>query len=188
MMWFHLMPYPALPEDFNRKHHSVWVDIDPGLFDREVMAETYRCYIEQLVYAEECGFDGICVNEHHNNGYGLMPSPNLIASILASRTSHAAITVLGNSVALYNPPLRVAEEFAMLDLFSHGRLIAGFPVGTAMDTAYSYSVNPSQLRPKYYEGIDLIMKAWQATEAFSYNGRFNQYRYVNPVPRPWQRL
>ena len=72
----------------------------------------------------------------------------------------------------------------MLDLFSHGRLIAGFPVGTAMDTAYSYSVNPSQLRPKYYEGIDLIMKAWQATEPFSYNGRFNQYRYVNPVPPP----
>ena len=55
-----------------------------------------------------------------------------------------------------------------------------------MDTAYSYSVNPSQLRPKYYEGIDLIMKAWQATEPFSFNGRFNQYRYVNPVPRPWQ--
>ena len=79
MMWFHLMPYPELPEDFNRKHHSVWVDIDPGLFDREVMAETYDTYIDQLVYAEECGFDGICVNEHHNNGYGLMPSPNLIA-------------------------------------------------------------------------------------------------------------
>ncbi|HZX56880.1 MAG TPA: LLM class flavin-dependent oxidoreductase, partial [Ilumatobacteraceae bacterium] len=137
MMWFHLMPYPNLPDDFNTKHHSVWVDIDPALFDREVMAETYDTYIDQLVYAEDCGFDGICVNEHHNNGYGLMPSPNLIAAILANRTSQAAITVLGNSVALYNPPLRVAEEFAMLDLFSRGRLIAGFPVGTAMDTTHS---------------------------------------------------
>ena len=86
MMWFHLMPYPALPEDFNRKHHSVWVDIDPGLFDREIMAETYRTYIEQLVYAEECGFDGICINEHHGNGYGLMPSPNVLGSVLATRT------------------------------------------------------------------------------------------------------
>jgi alkanesulfonate monooxygenase SsuD/methylene tetrahydromethanopterin reductase-like flavin-dependent oxidoreductase (luciferase family) len=94
--------------------------------------------------------------------------------------------VLGNSVALYNPPLRVAEEFAMLDLFSRGRLIAGFPVGTAMDTTHSYSMNPGTLRPRYYEGIELIMKAWQATEPFAFNGRFNQQRYVNPVPRPWQ--
>jgi alkanesulfonate monooxygenase SsuD/methylene tetrahydromethanopterin reductase-like flavin-dependent oxidoreductase (luciferase family) len=187
MMWFHLMPYPALPEDFNKKHRSVWVDIDPALFDRDILAETYDNYIDQLVYAEECGFDGICVNEHHNNGYGLMPSPNLIASILANRTSRAAITVLGNSVALYNPPVRIAEEFAMLDLFSRGRLIAGFPVGTSMDTAYSYGSNPGSLRPRYYEGIDLIVKAWTAEKAFSYNGQFNQQRYVNPVPRPWQK-
>ncbi len=187
MMWFHLMPYPALPEDFNTKHRSVWVDIDPALFDRDIMAETYDTYIEQLVWAEQCGFDAICVNEHHNNGYGLMPSPNLIASILASRTSKVAITVLGNSVALYNPPVRIAEEMAMLDLISRGRLIAGFPVGTTMDTCYSYGVNPSHLRPKYYEGIDLIKRAWESTEAFAFNGQFNQHRYVNPVPRPYQR-
>ena len=186
-MWFHLMPYPGLPEGFQRDHRSVWVDIDPALFRPDVMAETYDAYIDQLVYAEDCGFDGICVNEHHNNGYGLMPSPNLIAAILASRTSRAAVTVLGNSVALYNPPVRVAEEFAMLDVFSRGRLIAGFPVGTPMDTCFSYSSNPGNLRPRYYEGIELILKAWQATEPFAFNGRFTQLRYVNPVPRPYQR-
>jgi alkanesulfonate monooxygenase SsuD/methylene tetrahydromethanopterin reductase-like flavin-dependent oxidoreductase (luciferase family) len=103
LMWFHFMPYPAFPDDFNQKHRSVWVDIDPGLFDRDIMADSYSTYLDQLVYAEECGFDAICVNEHHNNGYGLMPSPNLIASVLANRTSRAAIVVLGNSVALYNP-------------------------------------------------------------------------------------
>jgi alkanesulfonate monooxygenase SsuD/methylene tetrahydromethanopterin reductase-like flavin-dependent oxidoreductase (luciferase family) len=186
LMWFHFMPYPAFPDDFNQKHRSVWVDIDPGLFDRDIMADSYSTYLDQLVYAEECGFDAICVNEHHNNGYGLMPSPNLIASVLANRTSRAAIVVLGNSVALYNPPVRVAEEMAMIDMFSKGRLIAGFPVGTSMDTCYSYGVNPSQLRPKYYEGIDLIMKAWTATEPFAYNGEFNQHRYVNTVPKPYQ--
>ncbi len=118
LMWFHLMPYPALPDDFNKKHRSVWVDIDPALFDRDILAESYETYIEQLVWAEQCGFDAICVNEHHNNGYGLMPSPNVMASILANRTSRAAITVMGASVALYNPPVRVAEEFAMIDLLS----------------------------------------------------------------------
>ena len=82
------------------------------------------------------GFDGIGVNEHHANAYGLMPSPNIMAATLTRRTSKAALVVLGNSIALYNPPIRVAEEFAMLDVLSGGRLVAGFPVGTSMDTNY----------------------------------------------------
>jgi alkanesulfonate monooxygenase SsuD/methylene tetrahydromethanopterin reductase-like flavin-dependent oxidoreductase (luciferase family) len=186
LLWFHLMPYPAFPDSFRQDHRSVWVDLDPAAFDRDVLAEVYDTYIEQLVDAERCGFDAICVNEHHQNGYGLMPSPNLIASILASRTSRAAITILGNSVALYHPPLRVAEEMAMVDLMSKGRVIAGFPVGTAMDTAYSYGMNPSELRPRYYEGVELIRRAWNSTEPFAFNGEFNKYRYVNPIPRPYQ--
>jgi alkanesulfonate monooxygenase SsuD/methylene tetrahydromethanopterin reductase-like flavin-dependent oxidoreductase (luciferase family) len=186
-LWFHFIPYPELPDDFNQKHRSVWVDPDPGLFDAEVTANAYEQAIGQLVHAEECGFDAVCVNEHHNTGYGMMPSPNLIASILATRTSRAAIIVLGDSVALYNPPIRVAEEMAMIDLLSHGRLIAGFPVGTSMDSAYAYSVNPGVLRGRYREGLELILRAWQADEPFSFNGRFSQLRYVNPMPRPWQK-
>ena len=118
LMWFHLMPYPALPENFNKEHRSVWVDIDPALFDRDILAETYEHTSTSSCTPRSAGSTPICVNEHHNNGYGLMPSPNVIASILANRTSKAAITMLGNSVALYNPPVRVAEEFAMIDLFS----------------------------------------------------------------------
>ena len=152
LVWFHLMPYPDLPEDFNKKHRSVWVDIDPALFDPDVIAEAYDTYIDQLVYAEECGFDGLGINEHHANGYGLMPSPNLFGSVIASRTSRAAITLLGNSVALYNPPVRVAEEMAVLDLMSRGRIIAGFPVGTSMDTAYAYSANPGTLHREVRRG------------------------------------
>ena len=70
IMWFHLMPYPDLPEDFNKKHRSVWVDIDPALFDPDVIAEAYDTYIDQLVYAEECGFDGLGINEHHTTATG----------------------------------------------------------------------------------------------------------------------
>ena len=90
----------------------------------------YNDFMDELEYAAECGFDAICVNEHHSNGYGLMPSPNLIASSLARRTTDTALCVMGNSLALYNPPTRVAEEFAMIDCISGGRLIAGFPVGS----------------------------------------------------------
>ena len=107
--WFHLMPYPDLPPDFKQKHNSVWVDIDPKLFDPARAHEIYNEYMDELEFAAECGFDAICVNEHPANGYGLMPSPNLIAASLARRTSDAAICVLGSSLALYNPPTRIAE-------------------------------------------------------------------------------
>src|SRR6202020_519733 len=107
--------------------------------------------MDQLEFADSVGFDGIGVNEHHQNGYGLMPSPNLIAAGLARRTSRAAICVIGNSIALYNPPIRVAEEFAMLDCISGGRLVAGFPAGTPHAPTFCYGQNPATLRQKYHE-------------------------------------
>jgi len=187
LCWFHLMPYTQLPDDFRQEHDSVWVDIDSDLFDPAAAHGMYNDFLDELEFADEMGFDGICVNEHHSNGYGLMPSPNLMAASLARRTRNAALVVLGNSLALYNPPTRVAEEFAMLDCVSGGRLVAGFPVGTPMDTCYAYSQNPSTLRARYYEAHDVIMKSWQTREPFTWNGRYNKLRYVNVWPRPLQK-
>ena len=87
LMWFHLMPYTELPDDFREKHPSVWVDIHSTLFDPKRAHHMYNDFMDELEYAAECGFDAVCVNEHHSNGYGLMPSPNLIASSLARRTT-----------------------------------------------------------------------------------------------------
>ena len=187
LMWFHLMPYTELPDDFRDTNPSVWVDIHSSLFDPKRAHLMYNDFMDELEYAAQCGFDAICVNEHHSNGYGLMPSPNLIASSLARRTTDTAICVMGNSLALYNPPTRVAEEFAMIDVISGGRLIAGFPVGTPMDTCFAYGQNPSMLRQRYLEAHDLVMRAWQDPDTFAFNGRFNQQRYVNIWPRPIQR-
>ena len=186
-LWFHLMPYQDLPKDFKPTHNSIWVDVDPKLFDPTKAHQYYNDYMDELEFAADCGFDAICVNEHHGNAYGIMPSPNLIASALARRTSKAAICVMGSSLALYNPPTRIAEEFAMLDCISGGRLIAGFPVGTPMDTCYVYGGNPSTLRQRYHEAHDLIMQSWAADKPFAFNGRFNQQRYVNVWPRPIQK-
>ena len=187
LMWFHLMPYTELPEDFREKHSSVWVDIHSSLFDPRRAHLMYNDFMDELEFAAECGFDAVCVNEHHSNGYGLMPSPNLIASALSRRTTDTALCVMGNSLALYNPPTRVAEEFAMIDCISGGRLIAGFPVGTPMDTCFAYGQNPSMLRERYYEAHDLVLRAWTEQDTFAFNGRFNQQRYVNIWPRPVQK-
>jgi alkanesulfonate monooxygenase SsuD/methylene tetrahydromethanopterin reductase-like flavin-dependent oxidoreductase (luciferase family) len=187
LMWFHLMPYTELPDDFRDKNPSVWVDIHSSLFNPRRAHHMYNDFMDELEFAAECGFDAVCVNEHHSNGYGLMPSPNLVASSLARRTTDTALCVLGNSLALYNPPTRVAEEFAMIDCISGGRLIAGFPVGSPMDTCYAYGQNPSMLRDRYHEAHDLVVKAWTAPDTFAFNGRYNQQRYVNIWPRPVQR-
>src|ERR1035437_7986264 len=186
LMWFHLMPYTELPDDFRTQHPSVWVDIDSRLFDPKRAHHMYNDFMDELEYAAEVGFDAVCVNEHHSNGYGLMPSPNLIASSLARRTTDTAICVMGNSLALYNPPTRVAEEFAMIDCISGGRLIAGFPVGSPMDTCFAYGQNPSMLRERYYEAHDLVVKAWTEKDTFAFNGRYNQQRRVHSWPRPSQ--
>ncbi len=185
--WFNLMPWPDLPDDFRETNRSVWVDIDSKLFDPVRANEVYHTYMDQLEFADELGFDGIGVNEHHQNGYGIMPSPNIIAAGLARRTSQAALCVIGNSIALYNPPLRVAEEFAMLDVISGGRLVAGFPVGTSMDTNYCYGQIPALTRDKYAEAHELIMRAWAEDEPFAFDGKYNQLRYVNCWPKPIQK-
>ncbi|HUN50014.1 MAG TPA: LLM class flavin-dependent oxidoreductase, partial [Candidatus Sulfotelmatobacter sp.] len=108
------------------------------------------------------------------------------AATLSRRTRKAALVVLGNSIALYNPPLRVAEEFAMLDVLSAGRLVAGFPVGTSMDTNYCYGTVPALTREKYAEAHELIMRAWAESEPFAFNGRYTKLRYVNCWPKPIQ--
>ena len=185
--WFNLMPWPHLPDDFREQNRSVWVDIPSKLFDPVEGHRVYNEYMDQLEFADSLGYDGIGVNEHHQNGYGLMPSPNLIAAALARRTSRAAICVIGNSIALYNPPIRVAEEFAMLDVISGGRLVAGFPVGTPMDTNFCYGQIPATVREKYYEAHEMIIRAWTEDEPFAFDGKYNQLRYVNCWPKPIQK-
>jgi alkanesulfonate monooxygenase SsuD/methylene tetrahydromethanopterin reductase-like flavin-dependent oxidoreductase (luciferase family) len=185
--FFHLMPYPNLPADFRETYRSVWVDVPAKLFDPAVGHRAYNDYLDELEYAASVGFDGICVNEHHQNAYGMMPSPNLMAAALARRTSDVKLVLMGNSVALYNPPTRVAEEMAMLDVMSGGRLVAGFPVGTPMDTTFCYGQSPATLREKYREGVELILRAWTEPEVFSFNGKYTQLRYVNIWPRPMQK-
>lgn len=185
--WFHLMPYRWLPENFKDEHESVWVTVDSKLFDPSRGHHMYNEYLDELEFAARVGFDGICVNEHHSNAYGQMPSPNLMAAALARRVRDTAIVVMGNSLALYNPPQRVAEEMAMLDVMTGGRLIAGMPVGTSMDTNFAYGVVPATLRDRFREAHDLIIRAWTEEEPFSFNGKYNQQRYVNIWPRPVQK-
>lgn len=184
--FFHLMAWPYLPDDFEEKYDSAWIWVPNTLFDSEKGGKLYNEYIDTLIYAEELGFDGVCVNEHHQNAYGLMPSPNLIASILARQTKRVKIAVIGNALPLYNPPTRVAEEFAMIDCISGGRLIAGFVVGGGPEY-YSSGINPTYAREMFREAHDLIIRAWTEPGPFRFFSKHYNLNYVNPWPQPIQR-
>src|SRR5258708_3483638 len=114
-----------------------------------------------------------------------MPSPNLIASILARETKRVKVAVVGNAMPVYDPPTRVAEEFAMIDVISGGRLIAGMVVGGGHEY-YSFSVSPAYARERFQEAHDLTLKAWTTPGPFEWIGKHYRIRYVNPWPRPIQ--
>lgn len=184
--YFHLMPYPELPADFLETTESSWVTPPNRLYDPERGRALYLRYLDELTEAERLGWDGVCVNEHHQTVYGTMPSPNLIAAILTQRTTRCRIGIIGNALPLHDDPLRVAEEIAMLDVISGGRIISGFVRGTGMEY-FSYGVNPARSRERFYEAHDLILKAWTEPGPFPFVGRHYRYRYVNPWPRPLQK-
>jgi alkanesulfonate monooxygenase SsuD/methylene tetrahydromethanopterin reductase-like flavin-dependent oxidoreductase (luciferase family) len=183
--YFHLMPYAYLPEDFEENFRSTSLTFPNGYFDPSLGVELYHRYLDELEYADELGFDGIAVNEHHQSAYGLMPSPNIMAAALARRTSNAKLMVLGNAIGIRDDPLRVAEEIAMLDHLSRGRVVSGFVRGIGWEY-FAHGVNPTRSRARFEEAHDLIIKAWTTREPFQWISPNYEFRYVNVWPRPLQ--
>ncbi len=181
---FHLMPYPHLPADFDERE-SAWVTLSNSNYDPTIGTHLYNRYLDELEYAEQLGFDGICVNEHHQNAYGTMPAPNLMAASLVRRTKKLQLAIVGNGLPLRDHPLRVAEEVAMLDVISGGRIISGFVRGIG-DEYFSMGIDPSTSRERFSEAHDLIVKAWTTDGPFRWIGKHYRLNYVNIWPRPLQ--
>lgn len=183
-------PYRDLPEDFEKRFDSVVTTPYHEIVDRSQMPNVYRWSVDEYLHAARVGFDGLTITEHGQSSYDVMPNPDLVAAILAHQTSaerlRVAIGVLGRSLGKSKEPLRIAEEYAMLDCISDGRLIAGLPVGLSYDANLNSGVPPIETRPRYAEGRALLEKAWSAREPFAWNGRYSQYPAVNIWPRPVQ--
>jgi alkanesulfonate monooxygenase SsuD/methylene tetrahydromethanopterin reductase-like flavin-dependent oxidoreductase (luciferase family) len=182
---FHLMPYRPLDMTERRKYRTGWVSLPNALYDPKKGADEYESFIDQLAYAEQLGFDAISVNEHHQTAYGMMPAPNLIASALIQRTKRVQIAVLGRALPLVNNPMFIAEELAMLDVMSRGRLIAGFVRGIGAEY-HSSGVNPAFSHERFHEAHDLIVQAWTKPGPFEFHGEHYNVKYVNLWPRPYQ--
>ncbi len=177
--FFHLMPYTELPIEAHD-----W-PFPNRYFDPQVAHRLYNTYIDQMIEAEACGFDWVGCNEHHFSPYGLMANCNLIGGALAYNTKKIRIAMVGNLVPLNNP-IRVAEEYAMLDCISGGRLIAGLMRGIPHEYI-AYNIPPSESWSRQREAIQLILKAWTEPEPFGWEGEHYQFRQVSIWPKPLQK-
>ena len=182
---FHLMPYGALDMSYAEKHNSVWLKLPNSYFDPRIGHELYNRYLDELELCAELGFDGISVNEHHQNAYGLMPSPVVMAAALARNTENCKIAILGNAFALREHPLTLAEEHAMIDNITGGRLITGMVRGVGCEY-FSMGVNPAYSLERHIEAHDLVVRAWTETGPFAFEGKHYHFEYVNMWPRPYQ--
>jgi alkanesulfonate monooxygenase SsuD/methylene tetrahydromethanopterin reductase-like flavin-dependent oxidoreductase (luciferase family) len=182
---FHLMCYADLDFEATKEHETVWVHLPNKHYDPVKGHQLYNRYLDELEYAEVLGFDGVAVNEHHQTAYGLMPSPIVMASALARRTKRVKIAILGSALPLREHPMTVAEEHAMIDVISGGRLISGFVRGIGAEY-HTFGINPTISHDRFHEAHDLIVQAWSRPGPFAFTGRHYNLEYVNLWPRPFQ--
>jgi alkanesulfonate monooxygenase SsuD/methylene tetrahydromethanopterin reductase-like flavin-dependent oxidoreductase (luciferase family) len=186
VMMFHLMPYPGLPDEVTSAYDSYWVTLPNSQYDREVGHDIYNRYLDELELCAALGFDAVAVNEHHQTPYGLMPSPIVTASALARRVGdRCRIAIFGSGFCLREHPLTLAEEHAMIDTITGGRLISGFVRGVGAEYT-SFGVNPVHSHERHIEAHDLVVQAWSRPGPFSFEGKHYHFEYVNLWPRPYQ--
>jgi len=155
-------------------------------FSPEKAAELYSMYFDELQHCSESGFDGVMINEHHNNPLSLMPSVNVIGAVLAKLTKQGKIVFLGNVLPIHDNPVRVAEEIAMIDMISGGRVVCGFVRGIGQESMAT-NTNPVFNRERFAEAHDLIIKTWTTPGPFRWEGKHYHLRVVNPWVLPLQK-
>ena len=175
--------YPYLPDADS--YESIRVNLPNKHFDPATGADLYNMYLDMWCAADEMGLN-IMNNEHHQTATCMVPAAPIMLGILARETKNARLLILGNPVANRSQPVRVAEEMALIDVLSKGRLECGFVRGVPYEIAPA-NAYPYRGSEKLWEAHDLIMKAWTHHDGpFNFEGRWFHARQVNIWPRPYQ--
>jgi alkanesulfonate monooxygenase SsuD/methylene tetrahydromethanopterin reductase-like flavin-dependent oxidoreductase (luciferase family) len=148
------------------------------------VAAMFQEYLSEIAYADQLGLDEIWLAEHHFSYYATLPSPNILLAGIASRTNRIRIGNMVTVLPLYDP-LRLAEEVAMLDQLSDGRLNLGIGSGVVPEEFVRYGMPMEETKPRFHEALDVLLKAF-TRERFDHEGRFYRYRDVALAPRPVQ--
>ena len=184
--YFSEQPYTGYDPAVQDQYPSLRLTLPNSLFDPQLASDLYNRYHEEYQAADEAGFDGIMINEHHTAPFCMQASINITGAVLAKITKRAKILMLGNPLPVVDNPLRLAEELAMIDCISRGRLIAGVVRGGGVEQLAN-NVNPVHNRERFEEAHDLIIAAWTRSGPFRWEGKHYQYRVVNPWALPLQK-
>jgi alkanesulfonate monooxygenase SsuD/methylene tetrahydromethanopterin reductase-like flavin-dependent oxidoreductase (luciferase family) len=179
---FDLLPFDRHFDEFKPGRHMPF-PLPGSYFDREVAARSYEQHLAVWEEMDRLGYDGVGLNEHHTTPHGLMNSPNMMAAAGAQRTRRLKFFILGNLLPLHNP-LRIAEELAMADNLSRGRIMAGFARGVPREYKV-YDVPMAESRARFDEALDVILKAW-TQDVFSHQGKHWTFKDIAIWPRPYQ--
>ena len=155
-------------------------------FDAQKGAQLLNEYIDEKIYCDELGFDGVMLNEHHGTPFCMGAVMDVEASVLARATKKVRIVLLGNPTPVVSNPLRLAEELAMIDMLSGGRLVPGFIRGAGSEQLFN-NANPAYNREYFDEAHDFIIQAWTRPGPFRFEGKHFHYRFVNPWVLPLQK-
>jgi len=185
IMFFTERAYHAVPEDEVLKRRSFF-GVPNKFFDATKGAELLNQYIDEKIYCDELGFDGVMLNEHHGTPFCMGAVMDVEASILAKTTKKVKIVLLGNPTPVVSNPLRLAEELAMIDLISGGRLVPGFIRGAGSEQIFN-NANPAYNREYFDEAHDLILACWTRPGPFRWEGKHFHYRFINPWVLPMQK-
>jgi alkanesulfonate monooxygenase SsuD/methylene tetrahydromethanopterin reductase-like flavin-dependent oxidoreductase (luciferase family) len=184
--FFTEMGYTAYPQNIAANYGYTNLMFPNEHFNAEKAHQLYGMYFDELQYCTEAGFDGVMINEHHNNPLCMMPSVNVIGAVLAKLTTKGKIVFLGNVLPIHENPVRVAEEVAMIDVISGGRVVCGFVRGIGQESMAT-NTNPAYNRERFDEAHDLIVKTWNAAGPFRWEGKHYHFRIVNPWVTPLQK-
>jgi alkanesulfonate monooxygenase SsuD/methylene tetrahydromethanopterin reductase-like flavin-dependent oxidoreductase (luciferase family) len=186
LMYFTEQPMNTYPEDEGRKAGHTVLLFSNRNFDPVAGSRLYNERLAEYVLADEVGFDGIMLNEHHNAPYCMQPRIPVWSSILAAVTKKAKIVQLGNPLPVSDNPVQIAEEIAMIDMISKGRLISGIVRGAGTEQLAN-NVNPAFNRERFEEAHDLLVKTFTTPGPFRWEGNHYQFRVVNPWAVPLQK-
>jgi alkanesulfonate monooxygenase SsuD/methylene tetrahydromethanopterin reductase-like flavin-dependent oxidoreductase (luciferase family) len=178
---FDLLAYDKHFEEFKANRFMPY-PLPGSHFDPDIAARTYAEHLAIWEEMDRLGYDGVGLNEHHTTPHGLMNSPNLMAAAAAQRTTRLKFFILGNLLPLHNP-LRIAEELAMVDCLSRGRVMAGFARGVPREYKV-YDVPMAESRARFDEALDVILAAW-TQDVFTHQGRYWSFKDIAIWPRPF---
>ena len=149
------------------------------------LEEVYARALERIEIMDRGGFDAVWLAEHHFTTFSVCPSVHMLGTLAAARTKRLRIGTAVSLAALYHP-LRLAEEVALLDMLSGGRVNWGAGRGFAHSEFNAFGVPPEESAERFREAVEIVLKAW-TQERFSFQGAHFNFDGIEVLPKPLQK-